>query len=229
MYYFIGIIFTCVVILYCNKNIKSLKTYDFDEEDKKLAEESNTPYIKIECEEMRLNKGILSDNYLMIIISIIISSIFMFIKGNYIYTGFFTPVIPVLISLFFIDIRMKRIPDVYPLIISFFGLLALINVIFNTNSISIIYSNLLNAGLLFIIYFAIAVITGGMLGGGDIKLIASAGLFFSIGNLLQFLMYPYIVGGIQAVILMIFKRKKGKEMIAFAPSIIISIFIIAFL
>lgn len=228
MYVVLGIILNIILCLYCNNKILNIRLKDFEEEDK-LLEANGMPVINVKSEEMRINKGFLSDNYLAIIISSILSVLFIFIKGNSIYSAFFMGIIPVLVSMFFIDIRMKRIPNCLVYSIYLLSAIYIVYSVFINRNISMFYGNILNSFILTLLYFLIAVVTGGALGGGDIKLISSVSLLFPFSTFGQFLMYPFIIGGMQGLYLLIFKRKKLNDYFAFAPAIIIGMLIIAFL
>ena len=72
----------------------------------------------------------------------------------------------------------------------------------------------LGGGLLF---FLLAVITKGAIGGGDIKLIATMGLWLGIRPLIAVIMYGFIAGGVAALFLLITKQKKKNEYFAYGP------------
>ena len=72
----------------------------------------------------------------------------------------------------------------------------------------------LGGGLLF---FLLAVLTKGAIGGGDIKLIAALGLWLGIRPLLSVIMYGFLTGGVAALFLLIAKQKKRHDYFAYGP------------
>ena len=73
-------------------------------------------------------------------------------------------------------------------------------------------------------FFIIALLTGGI-GGGDIKLIAMAGLLLGYKATLVAFVIASILGGIVAIILVATKQKERKSLIAFGPYLCIAIYI----
>lgn len=128
------------------------------------------------------------------------------IKGL-IFTSFF-------IVITFIDYDHQLILDKVLLCLSFTGIV--INLW--TGSVSIIdmlIASLLGGGLLFII----ALVTGGGMGGGDIKFAAALGLCFGLQHLLLILFLSFLFGGIGGAFLLLSKMKKRKDFIPFGPFI----------
>ena len=72
----------------------------------------------------------------------------------------------------------------------------------------------LGGGLLFLF---LAFISKGSIGGGDIKLIAALGLWLGIKALLTVIIYGSIAGGIVALLLLLLKRIKRKQFLAYGP------------
>ena len=72
----------------------------------------------------------------------------------------------------------------------------------------------LGGGLLF---FILAVLTKGAIGGGDIKLIATMGLWLGIRPLLSVVTYGFIAGGLAALFLLITKQKSRHSYFAYGP------------
>ena len=72
----------------------------------------------------------------------------------------------------------------------------------------------IGGGLLFLF---LACISNGAIGGGDIKLIASLGLWLGWKSLLSVFLYGAIAGGITAFILLLTKRIKRNEFLAYGP------------
>lgn len=72
----------------------------------------------------------------------------------------------------------------------------------------------IGGGLLF---FLLAVLTKGAIGGGDIKLIAALGLWLGIRPLFSVIMYGFLAGGAAALFLLITKQKKRQDYFAYGP------------
>ena len=64
---------------------------------------------------------------------------------------------------------------------------------------------------------AIALITRGALGGGDIKLIAALGLWLGTTRLLDVICFGSIAGGVAALIMLATKKMNRRDMIAYGP------------
>ena len=72
----------------------------------------------------------------------------------------------------------------------------------------------LGGGLFFLI---LAVISKGAIGGGDIKLIAVLGLWLGTAPLLSIIMYGAMAGGIAALILLLCRKIKRNQYLAYGP------------
>lgn len=72
--------------------------------------------------------------------------------------------------------------------------------------------------------YLIAVITKGGMGGGDIKLMAAAGIFLGWKGILVAMLIGSLAGAIISIILIILKIKKRKDMIPFGPFLCVGIF-----
>ena len=72
----------------------------------------------------------------------------------------------------------------------------------------------LGGGLLF---FLLAVVTKGAIGGGDIKLVAAMGLWFGYRDLLTVIMYGLLAGGVAALFMLLVKQKTRKSYFAYGP------------
>jgi leader peptidase (prepilin peptidase)/N-methyltransferase len=66
-------------------------------------------------------------------------------------------------------------------------------------------------------FLFLAFISKGALGGGDIKLIAALGLWLGWRSLLSVILYGAIAGGIAALILLLTKKIKRKQFLAYGP------------
>ena len=72
----------------------------------------------------------------------------------------------------------------------------------------------LGGGLLFLL---LTILTKGAIGGGDIKLIATLGLWLGIRPLLGVIMYGFLSGGAAALFLLLTKQKKRHDYFAYGP------------
>ena len=69
------------------------------------------------------------------------------------------------------------------------------------------------------LFFLISVVSGGGMGGGDIKLMAALGLWFGWKAVLLLIFISFITGALVSVILLLFYKKKKKDAIPFGPFI----------
>ena len=72
----------------------------------------------------------------------------------------------------------------------------------------------LGGGLLF---FLLALLTKGAIGGGDIKLVAVMGLWLGVRPLIVVIAYGFIIGGIAALFLLIAQQKHRHDYFAYGP------------
>ena len=72
----------------------------------------------------------------------------------------------------------------------------------------------IGGGLFFLF---LAFVSKGALGGGDIKLIAALGLWLGWKSLLSVILYGAIAGGIAALVLLLTKKIKRKQFLAYGP------------
>lgn len=121
------------------------------------------------------------------------------------------------ISIFFIDIKHQIIPNGHNLVILTLGL---INIVFHSNTANEFLYNLLPGLTLFVLFFLIMILTGS-LGGGDVKMVGGLGLFLGFSSIPSFLLISFLTGTMVAILLMVAKKKKRDDMIAFGPFLII--------
>ena len=67
------------------------------------------------------------------------------------------------------------------------------------------------------VFFLLAVLSGGALGGGDVKLVAALGLWLGTEQLLSVVCLGMVFGGLVAGILLLLKKKKRKSAFAYGP------------
>lgn len=136
--------------------------------------------------------------------------------------------ISILIIIFFIDLDHQIIPSVLVVLILIWDI---IYKFFNF----LIYNlplNLLNhlSGLAigFVLFLLIFILSKGGIGGGDIKLIGVFGFVLGIPRIFLNMFISFVLGGIISIILLMFKKKKRKDPIAFGPFLIIGFLVSLF-
>ena len=67
------------------------------------------------------------------------------------------------------------------------------------------------------IFFLLAIISKGSLGGGDIKLIFALGFWLGAEKLLNVVLFGAIFGGVAAVVMILLKKKDRKSFFAYGP------------
>lgn len=67
------------------------------------------------------------------------------------------------------------------------------------------------------VFLVLAILSRGALGGGDVKLIASLGLWLGTDALLFVTMAGIVLGGLAALLLMLLRLKKRKSAFAYGP------------
>ena len=113
------------------------------------------------------------------------------------------------------DINKGIVPD---LIIIWIAVLAVINYIFNVSySLENLLSHLIGAVCIFVPMLLVALFLKGAFGGGDIKLMAAAGLFLGWKLTLAGAAVGLSLAGIYGICLVIFKKAKFKSKIRVAP------------
>ena len=67
------------------------------------------------------------------------------------------------------------------------------------------------------LFFVLTLLTKGAIGGGDIKLIATLGLWLGIKPLITVIIYGAIAGGLAALLLLLLKKTTRKQFLAYGP------------
>lgn len=117
-----------------------------------------------------------------------------------------------LIIITYTDIKYRTIPDKVLLTILIPGIV--LNLIINNlTTIDMILGFLIGGGSLFFI----AVISGGGIGGGDIKLMTVMGMLLGLDSTVKALSISFILSGFISLILIIFKVKHYKDSIVLGP------------
>ena len=80
-----------------------------------------------------------------------------------------------------------------------------------------LFDHILAAVLGFAVFLAIAFLTHGAIGGGDVKLVAVLGLWLGTEQLLTVVLIGTILGGLAALVLLLTKRKQRGDRFAYGP------------
>ena len=73
----------------------------------------------------------------------------------------------------------------------------------------------------FVVLAALAILGRGALGGGDVKMMAALGLWFGVNGIITTASVGFIIGGIAAIVMLLFKVHGRKDFFAFGPLLII--------
>ena len=73
----------------------------------------------------------------------------------------------------------------------------------------------------FVVLAALAILGRGALGGGDVKMMAVLGLWFGVNGIITATSVGFIIGGIAAIVMLLFKVHGRKDFFAFGPFLII--------
>ncbi|MDF2593369.1 MAG: prepilin peptidase [Clostridia bacterium] len=138
--------------------------------------------------------------------------------------GMYAILSSILVVITMIDFFTQEIPDELNLLGLITGIIFL--------GIMLRFSNVVNSSLGLLIggglFLLIAVVSGGAMGGGDIKLMGVLGLWFGWKLILMLSIISFIIGAIASLLLMALKIKSMKDYIPFGPFISISAMIIIF-
>lgn len=121
-----------------------------------------------------------------------------------------------------LDQKSKIIPDK----LNFFLLLLAAPYICFCSDLPL-FSHLTGAFIVSLPLFLLALLFGGF-GGGDIKLIAAAGLFLGWQSILQASMLAFLSSGIYSALLLFLKKATSKTEIPFGPFLCLGIFLSLF-
>lgn len=133
--------------------------------------------------------------------------------------------IPILISIIMIDNKEKIIPN--RLTLTLFEAGIAFAFLYSINNIFVARDYLLAALIGFLIFGIIAIL-GRIIAGkeamgmGDIKLVAVLGLYFGISLTISISILSFIIAAIITIVIMLRKKGKNNEYIAFGPSICIA-------
>lgn len=121
----------------------------------------------------------------------------------------------ILVSAFFVDFKHYIIPNGYNLGLFILAILYLLN---NLE----FWSELVKGGAFFFgTFLLLLLLTGGRLGGGDVKMSISLGIFLGASSFMSYMVVTFLTCALISAILLILKVKKGNDNIAFGPYMII--------
>jgi len=124
----------------------------------------------------------------------------------------------ILIVVSFIDIEHQIIPN--KIIIFTLAIGVLFSFIDDISLISAVVGMILGGGLLLLL-----ALVPGVMGGGDIKLMFSLGIFLGAKEVLFALFLAFFTASIISILLLLFKIKKRKDYIPFGPFLALGSFI----
>ena len=129
------------------------------------------------------------------------------------------------------DIRSKRVPN--KLVATMLGawILAVVPQLFfqTEKTLAIMFSGIIGfimAGLLFLVVY---LVSRKGLGGGDVKLMAAAGLYLGLNGVLPAMLYGSILASIFAVIMILAKKIGRKDAIPLVPFLYVGMLFTMFL
>jgi len=131
-----------------------------------------------------------------------------------------------LIVITFIDYDHQIIPDGLVLWVAGGGLAQLTVGLIRGEGISLLQAAvgiLIGGGF----FLAIAIVSNGGMGGGDIKLMAALGIWFGWRGILLVMFLAFIIGGVVSVGLLVSRKKGRKSMVPFGPFITLGAYITA--
>lgn len=112
------------------------------------------------------------------------------------------------------DINKGIVPD---LIVIFIAVIAIVKILINGISIQNIISHLAGALVLSVPMLIAALIVRNGFGGGDIKMMAAAGLFLGLDKTIIAGLIAFFVAGFCSVFLLLTKKKGAKSKVKLAP------------
>lgn len=218
IYVLVGIVGLIVgqFIDWCNKRLPEYK--------KVLSKEFFTNYMKH-----------FKPNYILMVITALAYIILLYTFNLSIDFFKYVALLPMLLSAFFIDLKLQIIPNRLTLTIFETGLVfAFINSIINTNLgintfINSILGMLVGGGIFLLITVIGGIIAGKeAMGFGDVKLMGALGLFLGWVNIILVSVIAFLLAAIISIIILIFKRKQFNDYIPFGPFIVLATLVIIF-
>lgn len=135
---------------------------------------------------------------------------------------------PMLLSAFVIDYKKQIIPNRLNLTIFEIGLIIAFLYGFSNVAITIdLLLGMIAGGVIFLLIMLIGKLIYNKpgMGFGDIKLMLAIGLYFGLTNIILISIMSFLIGAIWAIILMIIKKMKKDQYMAFGTFIVIATFI----
>lgn len=218
IYVLVGIVGLIVgqFIDWCNKRLPEYK--------KVLSKEFFTNYMKH-----------FKPNYILMVITALAYITLLYTFNLSIDFFKYVALLPMLLSAFFIDLKLQIIPNRLTLTIFETGLVfAFINSIINTNLgintfINSILGMLVGGGIFLLITVIGGIIAGKeAMGFGDVKLMGALGLFLGWVNIILVSVIAFLLAAIISIIILIFKRKQFNDYIPFGPFIVLATLVIIF-
>lgn len=167
--------------------------------------------------------------YILMVIVAVSYIVLLFFNGISIDTLKYMVLIPMLLIAFVIDLKAQIIPNRLTLTIFEAGLVfTFAETLLATNfGISIFINNVLGMVVGGGIFLLITLIGGAIagkeaMGFGDVKLMATLGLFFGWLNIILISVMSFLFAAIVSIIILISRRKKFSEYIPFGPFIVVA-------
>ncbi|MDI6601929.1 MAG: prepilin peptidase [Thermoanaerobacteraceae bacterium] len=123
-----------------------------------------------------------------------------------------------LIIIFFTDLDVQIIPDAVLLAVFIPGII--ISIIFKENLLNNFIGLVIGGGFLFLL----ALIVPEGMGMGDVKLMAACGWYLGAWPTILSLFLSFIIGAVVGLLLIAYRRKNMRDMIAFGPFLAIGTF-----
>ena len=173
-------------------------------------------------------------NYVLMIITAIIYLVLLYMYGikqqflNNIQLIKYIILTPMLIIALVVDYKHQIIPNRLNMTIFEIGLIfAFISGLFSMNLMTNALLGMLFGGGVFLIITLIGGLIAGKeaMGFGDVKFMASLGLYFGITNIITISLMAFLFAAVISVFLIVTKIKKRNEYIPFGPFIVIASFI----
>lgn len=143
----------------------------------------------------------------------------------------FVLITPILLGIFEIDRKDHIIPNRLVLCLFEVGIIFAIifgcGLVTGSNGINILIQKGLGLVAAFIIFYLIALLSKAIskkdgFGFGDVKLMTALGLIFGFSDILIISLLSFLIGAIASIVMIIAKKKKAKDYIAFGPFIVIA-------
>lgn len=126
----------------------------------------------------------------------------------------------ILVAIFLIDLEHKLVPDILVFPLLFLTLVLSLFLNFSSASASL-FAGFISSTFLLLIFF---LTRGRGMGLGDVKLALPLGILMGITKFYYWLFTSFLLGATVGVILILLKKAKPKDRIAFGPYLIISFF-----